>query len=73
MNKEQRKESRIEKYNYVKSLVDEKGVTFAEFQRKTGLENVNFTDWKNGRSMPKVDKLVQIANYFDVPLERLIV
>lgn len=29
-------------------------------------------DWKNGKSTPKVDKLKKIADYFQVPLEKLI-
>lgn len=29
-------------------------------------------DWKYGKSTPKVDKLKKIADYFQVPLEKLI-
>lgn len=28
-----------------------------------------FTDWKTGRSKPKVDKLAVLARYFGVPIE----
>ena len=29
-------------------------------------------DWKNGRCTPKVDKMIKIARYFNVPLEDLL-
>lgn len=29
-------------------------------------------DWKRGRCTPKVDKMMKLADYFNVPLEKLI-
>jgi repressor LexA len=37
--------------------------------KSTGISASTFTDWKNGRSVPKIDKIKLIADYFDVPLE----
>lgn len=54
------------------SLRDEKGVTDAAVARATGIPQPTFTDWKKGRSAPKREKLVKIAEYFGVPVEYLI-
>lgn len=53
---------------YVK-LREEKGVTDYRVSADTGVTKSTFTDWKNGRSKPKMDKLKLIADYFNVPLE----
>ncbi|MDE6567944.1 MAG: helix-turn-helix domain-containing protein [Lachnospiraceae bacterium] len=36
---------------------------------ETGITKSTFTDWKNKRSEPKVDKLRKIADYFGKPIE----
>lgn len=53
---------------YVK-LRDEKGVTDYRVASETGITKSTFTDWKNGRSSPKLDKLKAIADFFGVSLE----
>ena len=57
---------------YVK-LRDERGVTDYRVAKETGITKSTFTDWKNGRSEPKIDKLTKIARFFGVSVERLIV
>lgn len=52
---------------YVK-LRDAKGVTDYRVAKDIGLGHSLFNDWKTGRSQPKVDKLMKLANYFDVPI-----
>lgn len=37
--------------------------------KETKLSPTLFSDWKNGRSKPKVDKLKILADYFGVPIE----
>ena len=37
--------------------------------KDTGIRANTFTDWKNGRSKPKVEKLKILSEYFDVPIE----
>ena len=56
---------------YVK-LRDEKGVTNYRISIDTGIPKSTFSDWKSGRSKPKVEKLGLIADYFGVPIEYLI-
>ncbi len=56
---------------YVKyvALRDEKGITDYRVAQETGITKSTFTDWKNGRSEPKIDKLKKIADYFNKPIE----
>ena len=35
----------------------------------TGISPTLFSDWKKGKSKPKVDKLQILADYFGVPLD----
>jgi|GEM_PF-406192 len=57
--------------NYCK-LRDSKGIKDADVARSTGITKSTFSDWKNGRSVPKNEKLQKIADYFQVPLEYLL-
>lgn len=56
-------------YEKFKALLDERGITAYRVAKDTGLSSVVFTDWKNGKSNPKVDKLKKIADYFGVTIE----
>jgi transcriptional regulator with XRE-family HTH domain len=53
---------------YVK-LRDEKGLTDYKVAKATGISKSTFTDWKSGRSNPKLEKLAKIAAVFNVPIE----
>lgn len=53
----------------VSNLLSERGVTAYRVSKDTGIAANTFTDWKNGRSNPKFDKLLILAKYFDVPVE----
>lgn len=53
---------------YVK-LRDEKGVTDYRVSEDTKITKSTFSDWKSGRSNPKVDKLKILADYFGVSIE----
>lgn len=59
-------------YERYVELRDKKGVTDYRVSEDTGISRSTFTDWKNGRSAPKVEKLLLLAKYFDVPIEYLI-
>lgn len=47
-------------------LRDERGLTDYRVSVETGITKSTFTDWKTGRSQPKLDKLQRLASYFDV-------
>lgn len=59
-------------YKKYVELRDNKGVTDYAVAKETGISKSTFSDWKNGRSKPKIDKLKKIAEYFNVPLEELL-
>lgn len=59
-------------YEKFKRLIDEKGITAYRVAKDTGLSPMVFSDWKLGKSKPKADKLLIIANYLNVPVEYLI-
>lgn len=50
-------------------LRDAKGVKDATVAKETGIGKSTFSDWKSGRSVPKKDKLIKIADYFHVPVD----
>lgn len=56
-------------YEKLNRLLDNKEVTAYRVAKDTGLAPSLFSDWKTGKSKPKVDKLLILARYFDVPLE----
>ena len=56
-------------YEKFEELMKTKGVKAAEVARETGMSPVVFSEWKKGKSIPKVDKLLKIAKYFGVSVE----
>ena len=58
-------------YQYFEQLLKMEGSTVYRVSKETGISASTFTDWKNGRSMPKADKLKKIADYFGVSLDYL--
>lgn len=53
-------------------LLAENNVTPYRVSKDTGIATATLSDWKNGRSTPKNDKLQKIADYFNVSLDWLI-
>lgn len=66
------KEDRIKKFQLVKKLAELRGESINSVAKKCDMFPNQMTYWKNGRSMPKTDKLVKIARHFDVPVETFI-
>lgn len=56
-------------YEKYVALREKKGVTDYRVSVDTGITKSTFTDWKNGRSNPKIDKLQILAKYFSVPID----
>ena len=52
-------------------LRDKAGVKDGAVAKATGITRSTFTDWKNGRSAPKADKMKKIADYFGVSVDYL--
>lgn len=56
-------------YEKYAELLEKTGKTTYQVSKDTGISENIFTYWKQGRSKPKVDKLLILAEYFDVPVE----
>jgi len=50
-------------------LRDEKNITDYRVAKDTGIPPATISDWKNGVSTPKADKLLKLAEYFGVSIE----
>lgn len=46
--------------------------TAYQVSKETGIAQSVLSDWKNGRSKPKADKLKRIADYFGVTIDDLL-
>ena len=53
-------------------IVSDRGTTVYRVAKETGIPPSTFSDWKNGRSSPKADKMKKIADYFGVTLDSLL-
>lgn len=56
-------------YKKFQSLLDKTNKTPYQVSKDTGVSQSTLSDWKNGRSKPKFDKLMILAKYFGVPVE----
>lgn len=59
-------------YKKYEALKKEYGVTDYKVSEEAEITRSTFSDWKSGRSAPKLDKLQKLAKYFNVPLEYFI-
>jgi repressor LexA len=59
-------------YSYFEHLLKMHGTSVYRVAKATGIPNSTFTDWKNGRSCPKADKLIKIADFFGLSLDGLL-
>ena len=53
-------------------LRDARNLTDAKVSEATGIPRSTFTDWKNGRSVPKIEKIIKIAEFFGVSVDELV-
>lgn len=56
-------------YEKFATLLYENNKTAYQISKDTGIAQSVLSDWKRGRSNPKVDKLKILADYFDVSIE----
>ena len=59
-------------YERYVELRNQKGVPDYRVAKDTGIPKSTFSDWKSGRSKPKIAKLKILAGYFDVAVDELI-
>lgn len=55
-----------EKYALIR---DSKGLTDYQVWKDTGIATATLSDWKNGISKPKIDKLIILSNYLGVKID----
>lgn len=53
-------------------LRDKKGVNDAAVAKATGIQPSTFSDWKSGRSNPKIEKLLKIAEFLGVSIDEFV-
>ncbi|MBP3888574.1 MAG: helix-turn-helix transcriptional regulator [Cellulosilyticum sp.] len=58
-------------YSVFEQLLQKNGVSAYKVSKDTGISQVTLSNWKNGISTPKQDKLKIIADYFKVSLNYL--
>lgn len=51
---------------------DAKGYKDSDVAKGAGITKSTFSDWKSGRSHPKNDKLIKIADFLGVPVNYLL-
>lgn len=56
-------------YQKYEDLLEKTDKTTYRVAKDTGISQVVFSNWKSGRSKPKVDKLKILADYFGVSIE----
>ena len=57
-------------YRVFQKLCEDRGITPYKVAQDLGFSRGTFTDWKMGRSTPKMAKMAKVAEYFDCPVER---
>ena len=59
-------------YSAFENLLKSHNTTVYQVSKATKISASTLSDWKNGRSTPKADKLARIADYFSVSLDEMI-
>lgn len=59
-------------YEIFAKLLKEKGVTPYQVSKATGVAQSSLSDWENGRSKPKYEKMLAISDYFGVSVDYLL-
>ena len=53
-------------------LIEERKVTAYQIAKATGLSNTALSRYKSGKQAPAIDKLIAIADFFDVSTDYLL-
>jgi transcriptional regulator with XRE-family HTH domain len=59
-------------YERIEYLIKRQGITKKSFSEQLNISTGNMGDWKRGKSTPGTHKLIEIAAYFQVSLDWLI-
>jgi repressor LexA len=59
-------------YEKFQQIITFKGITSYRVAKDTGISTTTLSDWKHGKSKPKADKLIKLADYLGVSLDYLV-
>jgi len=59
-------------YYIFEKIIREKGITLYRVSKDTGIPYATLSDWKNGKSQPKLNTLLKICSYLGIPITDLI-
>lgn len=60
------KEKRLKTYQTFNQIITERNITPYKVATDLGFSPMALSDWKNGKSRPKIEKLLAIAEYLNV-------
>ena len=58
-------------YKDFEDQLKRKGLTIYRVAKDCDINAMSLYDWKNGKSVPKYDKMLRLAVYLDVPVLQL--
>lgn len=61
--------SSINSFRKVEELVQKNNISFYALGKELGFSSSFFSEWKRGKMMPKIDKIIKIADFFGKPIE----
>lgn len=56
-------------YEKFEALLNKFNVKAADVAKETGIHPSTFSDWKKGKSKPKIEKIQKIADYFKIDIQ----
>ena len=58
-------------YKHYASIRDSLGLKDSQVADASGISRSSFSDWKHGKSTPKIDKIQKITSYLGIPFSEL--
>lgn len=58
-------------YKRLNALLKERGITPYRLAKELGISQSSLSEWKRGNSIPKNERLIKIAAYFNMPVSFL--
>lgn len=59
-------------YTRYAEIRDAKGMKDFDVAKATGIPSSTFSDWKSGKSKPKIEKIIKIAKVLECSVDALI-
>lgn len=56
----------------IQYYMDRMGIDRKDFAKAIGVPYSSLTDWINGKTYPRIDKIERMANYFGIPKSELV-